>query len=161
MNLWAHRDPRSCGLSQLSQPYMGRDMPWAILLFASGSLAIPAPSIFLVPPYPSSQDDPIYISCTAPKDFLGANFTLFRGEEAVQLLQAPSDQPGVTFNVTGGGSEAAGGNFRCQYGVMGEHSQPQLSDLSQSVQVSFPGPQRPTPPPQSWSESKSSAVKIL
>nr|XP_048302464.1 protein HIDE1 isoform X1 [Myodes glareolus] len=117
---------------------MGRDMPWAILLFASGSLAIPAPSIFLVPPYPSSQDDPIYISCTAPKDFLGANFTLFRGEEAVQLLQAPSDQPGVTFNVTGGGSEAAGGNFRCQYGVMGEHSQPQLSDLSQSVQVSFP-----------------------
>nr|XP_048302465.1 protein HIDE1 isoform X2 [Myodes glareolus] len=119
---------------------MGRDMPWAILLFASGSLAIPAPSIFLVPPYPSSQDDPIYISCTAPKDFLGANFTLFRGEEAVQLLQAPSDQPGVTFNVTGGGSEAAGGNFRCQYGVMGEHSQPQLSDLSQSVQVSFPAP---------------------
>lgn len=102
-------------------------------------MAIPAPSIFLVPPYPSSQDDPIYISCTAPKDFLGANFTLFRGEEAVQLLQAPSDQPGVTFNVTGGGSEAAGGNFRCQYGVMGEHSQPQLSDLSQSVQVSFPG----------------------
>ncbi|CAO2635863.1 Protein HIDE1, partial [Lemmus lemmus] len=106
--------------------------------FITGSLAIPAPSIFLVPPYPSSQDDPIYISCTAPEDFLGANFTLFRGEEAVKLLQAPSDQPGVTFNVTGGGSEAAGGNFRCQYGVMGEHSQPQLSDLSQSVQVSFP-----------------------
>ncbi|XP_038180107.1 protein HIDE1 isoform X3 [Arvicola amphibius] len=117
---------------------MGREMPWTILLFASGSLAIPAPSIFLVPPYPSSQDDPIYISCTAPEGFLGANFTLFRGEEAVQLLQAPSDQPGVTFNVTGGGSENAGGNFRCQYGVMGEHSQPQLSDLSQSVQVSFP-----------------------
>ncbi|CAO2635862.1 Protein HIDE1, partial [Lemmus lemmus] len=108
--------------------------------FITGSLAIPAPSIFLVPPYPSSQDDPIYISCTAPEDFLGANFTLFRGEEAVKLLQAPSDQPGVTFNVTGGGSEAAGGNFRCQYGVMGEHSQPQLSDLSQSVQVSFPAP---------------------
>ncbi|XP_038180105.1 protein HIDE1 isoform X1 [Arvicola amphibius] len=119
---------------------MGREMPWTILLFASGSLAIPAPSIFLVPPYPSSQDDPIYISCTAPEGFLGANFTLFRGEEAVQLLQAPSDQPGVTFNVTGGGSENAGGNFRCQYGVMGEHSQPQLSDLSQSVQVSFPAP---------------------
>ncbi|XP_057624434.1 protein HIDE1 isoform X1 [Chionomys nivalis] len=117
---------------------MGREMPWTILLFASGSLALPAPSIFLAPPYPSSQDDPIYISCTAPEDFLGANFTLFRGEEAVQLLQAPSDQPGVTFNVTGGGSEAAGGNFRCQYVVMGEHSQPQLSDLSQSVQVSFP-----------------------
>ncbi|XP_042136440.1 protein HIDE1 isoform X1 [Peromyscus maniculatus bairdii] len=119
---------------------MGGEMPWTILLFASGSLAIPAPSIFLVPPYPSSQDDAIYISCTAPEDFLGANFTLFRGEEAVQRLQAPADQPGVTFNVTGGGSEAAGGDFRCQYGVMGEHSQPQLSGLSQSVQVSFPVP---------------------
>ncbi|XP_037063600.1 protein HIDE1 isoform X3 [Peromyscus leucopus] len=117
---------------------MGGEMPWTILLFASGSFAIPAPAIFLVPPYPSSQDDAIYISCTAPEDFLGANFTLFRGEEAVQRLQAPADQPGVTFNVTRGGSEAAGGDFRCQYGVMGEHSQPQLSGLSQSVQVSFP-----------------------
>ncbi|XP_051011985.1 protein HIDE1 isoform X4 [Acomys russatus] len=117
-------------------------MPWTILLFASGSLAIPAPSIFLVPPYPSSQDDPIYISCTAPEDFLGANFTLYRGREVVQLLQAPSDRPGVTFNVTGGGSgdgaKAAGGNFHCQYGVMGEHSQSQMSDLSQPVQISFP-----------------------
>ncbi|XP_037063601.1 protein HIDE1 isoform X4 [Peromyscus leucopus] len=119
---------------------MGGEMPWTILLFASGSFAIPAPAIFLVPPYPSSQDDAIYISCTAPEDFLGANFTLFRGEEAVQRLQAPADQPGVTFNVTRGGSEAAGGDFRCQYGVMGEHSQPQLSGLSQSVQVSFPVP---------------------
>ncbi|XP_051011982.1 protein HIDE1 isoform X1 [Acomys russatus] len=119
-------------------------MPWTILLFASGSLAIPAPSIFLVPPYPSSQDDPIYISCTAPEDFLGANFTLYRGREVVQLLQAPSDRPGVTFNVTGGGSgdgaKAAGGNFHCQYGVMGEHSQSQMSDLSQPVQISFPVP---------------------
>uniref|UniRef100_A0A8C6MX12 cDNA sequence AB124611 n=1 Tax=Mus spicilegus TaxID=10103 RepID=A0A8C6MX12_MUSSI len=121
---------------------MGGEMPWTILLFASGSLAIPAPSISLVPPYPSSREDPIYISCTAPGDILGANFTLFRGGEVVQLLQAPSDWPGVTFNVTGGGSggggEAAGGNFCCQYGVMGEHSQPQLSDFSQQVQVSFP-----------------------
>ncbi|KAL1782018.1 HIDE1 isoform X1 [Sigmodon hispidus] len=115
-------------------------MPWTILLLASGSLAIPAPSIFLVPPYPSSKDDPIYISCTAPDDFLGANFTLFRGGEEVQLLQALSDQSGVTFNVTGGSSEAAGGIFHCQYGVMGEHNQPQLSDLSQSIQVSFPVP---------------------
>eukprot|EP00072_Mus_musculus_P029650 NP_996259.2 protein HIDE1 isoform 2 precursor [Mus musculus] len=121
---------------------MGGEMPWTILLFASGSLAIPAPSISLVPPYPSSHEDPIYISCTAPGDILGANFTLFRGGEVVQLLQAPSDRPDVTFNVTGGGSggggEAAGGNFCCQYGVMGEHSQPQLSDFSQQVQVSFP-----------------------
>lgn len=96
-----------------------------------------------MPPYPSSHEDPIYISCTAPGDILGANFTLFRGGEVVQLLQAPSDRPDVTFNVTGGGSggggEAAGGNFCCQYGVMGEHSQPQLSDFSQQVQVSFPG----------------------
>ncbi|XP_040586025.1 protein HIDE1 isoform X5 [Mesocricetus auratus] len=114
---------------------MGREMPWTILLFASGSLAIPAPSIFLVPPYPSSHDDPMYISCTAPEDFLGANFTLFQGGEVVQLLQAPSNQSGVTFNVT---SEAAGGDFRCQYGVLGEHSQPQLSDLSQPARVSFP-----------------------
>ncbi|XP_040586026.1 protein HIDE1 isoform X6 [Mesocricetus auratus] len=116
---------------------MGREMPWTILLFASGSLAIPAPSIFLVPPYPSSHDDPMYISCTAPEDFLGANFTLFQGGEVVQLLQAPSNQSGVTFNVT---SEAAGGDFRCQYGVLGEHSQPQLSDLSQPARVSFPVP---------------------
>lgn len=111
--------------------------------FITGSLAIPAPAIFLVPPYPSSQDDPIYISCIAPEDFLGANFTLYRGGEVVQLLQAPSARPDVTFNVTGGGSgdgrKAAGGNFRCQYGVMGEHSQPQMSDLSQPVQISFPG----------------------
>lgn len=114
-------------------------MPWTILLFASGSLAIPAPSIILVPPYPSSHEDPIYISCTAPEDIRGANFTLFRGGEVVQLLQAPSDQPGVTFNVTGGG-EAPGGSFRCQYGLVGEHGEPQLSDLSQQVQVSLPVP---------------------
>lgn len=92
-----------------------------------------------MPPYPSSQDDPIYISCTAPEDILGANFTLFRGGEVVQLLQASSDGRGVIFNVTGGGGEPAWGNFRCQYGVLGEHSQTQLSDFSQQVQVSFPG----------------------
>lgn len=112
--------------------------------FIIGSLAIPAPSILLVPPYPSSHEDPIYISCTAPEDILGANFTLFQGEEMVQLLQASSDRRGVIFNVTGGGSgggsgEPAWGNFRCRYGVLGEHSQPQLSDFSQQVQVSFPG----------------------
>nr|XP_020023297.1 protein HIDE1 isoform X2 [Castor canadensis] len=120
-------------------------MPWTLLLFAAGSLAIPAPSIFLVPPYPSSQDDPIHISCTAPKYFLGANFTLYRSGQVVQLLQAPADQPGVTFNVSGGGGrggsgEAPGGIFHCQYGVMGEHSQAQMSDLSQPVQVAFPVP---------------------
>ncbi|XP_005405692.1 PREDICTED: protein HIDE1 [Chinchilla lanigera] len=118
-------------------------MPWAILLLAAtaGSLAIPAPSIFLVPPYPTSQEDPVHISCTAPMAFLGANFTLYRGGHVVQLLQAPAGKAGVTFNVSGSwSSEAPSGQFHCQYGVLGEHSQPQLSDLSQPVQVSFPVP---------------------
>uniref|UniRef100_A0A8C6A0G8 Chromosome 19 open reading frame 38 n=1 Tax=Marmota marmota marmota TaxID=9994 RepID=A0A8C6A0G8_MARMA len=115
----------------------GGEMPWTVLLFAAGSLAIPAPAIFLVPPYPKSQEDPIHISCTAPKDFLGVNFTLYREGQIVQLLQAPANQLGVTFNLSGGGA-ASGGKFWCQYSVVGEHSQPQLSDLSQPVHVSFP-----------------------
>uniref|UniRef100_A0A8C8ZWI3 Chromosome 19 open reading frame 38 n=1 Tax=Prolemur simus TaxID=1328070 RepID=A0A8C8ZWI3_PROSS len=115
-------------------------MPWTVLLFAAGSLAIPAPSILLVPPHPSSQEDPIYISCMAPESFLGANFTLYRGGHVVQLLQAPADHRGVTFNLSGGSSEAPGGPFHCQYGVMGEHSEPQLSDLSEPVHISFPVP---------------------
>lgn len=101
-------------------------------------MAIPAPSILLVPPHPSSQEDPIYIECTAPQGFPGANFTLYQGEKVVQLLQAPADQLRVTFNLSGGW-EAAGGAFHCQYGVLGEHRQPQLSDLSEPVHVSFPG----------------------
>ncbi|XP_075854102.1 protein HIDE1 isoform X3 [Microcebus murinus] len=115
-------------------------MPWTVLLFAAGSLAIPAPSILLVPPHPSSQEDPIYISCVAPESFLGANFTLYRGGHMVQRLQAPADHRGVTFNLSGGSSEAPGGPFHCQYGVMGEHSEPQLSDLSAPVHVRFPVP---------------------
>lgn len=102
-----------------------------------GSLAIPAPSILLVPPHPSSQEDPIHIACVAPGGFPGANFTLYRGRQVVQLLQAPADQLRVTFNLTGGGREAPGGTFHCQYEVLGE--QPQLSDLSDTVSVSFPG----------------------
>lgn len=110
-------------------------------------MAIPAPSILLVPPYPSSQEDPIHISCTAPATFLGANFTLYRGGHVVQLLQAPAGEAGVTFNVSGStGIEAPSWQFCCQYGVTGEDSQPQLSDLSQPVQVSFPG-RSPGPPP--------------
>lgn len=101
-------------------------------------MAIPAPSILLVPPHPSSQEDPIYIECMAPWGFPGANFTLYQGEKVVQLLQAPADQLRVTFNLSGGW-EAAGGMFQCQYGVLGEHRQPQLSDLSEPVHVSFPG----------------------
>ncbi|XP_029772254.1 protein HIDE1 isoform X2 [Suricata suricatta] len=115
-------------------------MPWTVLLFAAGSLAIPAPSILLVPPHPSSQEDPIHIACVAPAGFLGANFTLYRGGQVVQLLQAPADQLGVTFNLSGGRMEAPGGTFRCQFGVLGEHTQPQLSDLSEPVRVSFPVP---------------------
>ncbi|XP_032107666.1 protein HIDE1 isoform X2 [Sapajus apella] len=113
-------------------------MPWTILLFAAGSLAIPPPSIRLVPPHPSSQEDPIHISCMAPGDFPGANFTLYRGGQVVQLLQAPANQRGVTFNLSGSSSEAPGGPFHCQYGVIGEHNQPQLSDLSEPVNISFP-----------------------
>ncbi|XP_064427224.1 protein HIDE1 isoform X3 [Mirounga angustirostris] len=113
-------------------------MPWTVLLFTAGSLAIPAPSILLVPPHPSSQEDPIHITCVAPGGFPGANFTLYRGGQVVQLLQAPADQLGVTFNLSGGGREAPGGTFYCRYGVLGEHQQPQLSELSKPVHVSFP-----------------------
>ncbi|XP_037361701.1 protein HIDE1 [Talpa occidentalis] len=115
-------------------------MPWTVLIFAAGSLAIPAPSILLVPPHPSNQEDPIHISCMAPGGFPGANFTLYRGGQVVQLLQAPADQLGVTFNLSGGGKEAPGGTFQCQYGVLGEHRQLQMSNFSESVQVSFPVP---------------------
>lgn len=102
-------------------------------------MAIPAPSILLVPPHPSSQEDPIYIECMAPRGFPGANFTLYRGQKLVQFLQAPADQFRVTFNLSGGGWEAAGEPFYCQYGVLGEHRQQQLSDISEFVHVSFPG----------------------
>lgn len=131
-------------------------MPWIILLLAAaGSVAIPAPSILLVPPHPSSQEDPIHISCVAPSGFPGANFTLYRGGQVVQLLQAPAEQLSVTFNLSGGGGRAGSGTFHCQYGVLGEHSQPQLSDLSEPVHVSFPESESPAGPrstsaPQTW-----------
>ncbi|XP_050626655.1 protein HIDE1 isoform X2 [Macaca thibetana thibetana] len=118
----------------------GGEMPWTILLLAAGSLAIPRPSIRLVPPHPSNQEDPIHIACMAPGNFLGANFTLYRGGQVVQILQAHGDQRGVTFNLNGSSSEASGEPFHCQYGVLGELSQPQLSDLSEPVNVSFPVP---------------------
>lgn len=115
-------------------------MPWTVLLFAAGSLAIPAPSIMLVPPHPSSQEDPIHISCVAPQEFPGANFTLYQGGQVVQQEQAPVDQLKVTFNLSGGSQEAPGRPFYCQYGVLGEHRQPQLSDLSEPMHISFPVP---------------------
>lgn len=105
-------------------------------------MAIPAPSILLVPPHPSSQEDPIYIECMAPRGFPGANFTLYQEENVVQFLQAPADQLGVTFNLSGS-REAAGGTFYCQYGVLGEHRKPQLSDRSEPVNVSLPGKTHP------------------
>ncbi|XP_039106867.1 protein HIDE1 isoform X1 [Hyaena hyaena] len=117
-------------------------MPWTVLLFAAGSLAIPPPSILLVPPLPSSQEDPIHITCVAPWGFPGANFTLYRGKQVVQLLQAPPDQLEVTFNLSG--REAPGGMFYCRYGVLGEHRQPQLSEFSEPVSVSFPSFPVPT-----------------
>ncbi|XP_055285490.1 protein HIDE1 isoform X1 [Moschus berezovskii] len=115
-------------------------MPWIVLLFAAGSLAIPAPSIMLVPPHPSSQEDPIHISCMAPRGFPGANFTLYQGGEVVELLKAPEDQLRVIFNLSGGSREVRGGPFCCQYSVLGENRQPQLSNLSEPVHVSFPVP---------------------
>nr|XP_020758063.1 protein HIDE1 isoform X1 [Odocoileus virginianus texanus]XP_020758064.1 protein HIDE1 isoform X1 [Odocoileus virginianus texanus]XP_020758065.1 protein HIDE1 isoform X1 [Odocoileus virginianus texanus]XP_020758066.1 protein HIDE1 isoform X2 [Odocoileus virginianus texanus] len=115
-------------------------MPWIVLLLAAGSLAIPAPSIMLVPPHPSSQEDPIHILCMAPRGFPGANFTLYQGGEVVELLKAPKDQLRVIFNLSGGSREARGGPFCCQYSVLGENRQPQLSNLSEPVHVSFPVP---------------------
>uniref|UniRef100_A0A9L0JAJ2 C19orf38 Ig domain-containing protein n=1 Tax=Equus asinus TaxID=9793 RepID=A0A9L0JAJ2_EQUAS len=110
-------------------------MPWTVLLFAAGSLAIPAPTILLVSPHPSSQEDPIYIECEAPEGYPGANFTLYQGEHVVQLLQAPADQFKVTFNLSGGSRDPSGGPFNCQYGVLGEHMRPQLSEHSDTVDI--------------------------
>ncbi|XP_032105345.1 protein HIDE1-like [Sapajus apella] len=75
----------------------------------------------------------------APGDFLGANSTLYRGGQVVQLLQAPPNQCGVTFNLSGSSNEAPGGPFHCQYRVIGKHNQPQLSDLSEPLNI-FPVP---------------------
>nr|XP_021532255.1 protein HIDE1-like [Aotus nancymaae] len=76
----------------------------------------------------------------ASRDFLGANFTLYQGGQLVQLLQAPPNQCGVMFNLSGSSSEAPGGPFHHQYGVIGEHNQPQLSDLSEPLNISFSVP---------------------
>ncbi|OWK11693.1 hypothetical protein Celaphus_00003181 [Cervus elaphus hippelaphus] len=94
----------------------------------------------LVPPHPSSQEDPIHILCMAPRGFPGANFTLYQGGEVVELLKAPKDQLRVIFNLSGGSREARGGPFCCQYSVLGENRQPQLSNLSEPVHISFPVP---------------------
>ncbi|XP_023501178.1 protein HIDE1 [Equus przewalskii] len=110
-------------------------MPWTVLLFAAGSLAIPAPTILLVSPHPSSQEDPIYIECEAPEGYPGANFTLYQGEHVVQLLQAPADQFKVTFNLSGSSRDPSRGPFNCQYGVLGEHMRPQLSEHSDTVDI--------------------------
>ena len=98
----------------------------------------------LVPPHPSSQEDPIHISCMAPRGFTGANFTLYQDGEVVELLKAPKDQLRVIFNLSGGSREVRGGPFCCQYSVLGENRQPQLSNLSEPVHVSFPGKSLPS-----------------
>uniref|UniRef100_A0A9L0K5U3 C19orf38 Ig domain-containing protein n=1 Tax=Equus asinus TaxID=9793 RepID=A0A9L0K5U3_EQUAS len=82
-----------------------------------------------------SQEDPIYIECEAPEGYPGANFTLYQGEHVVQLLQAPADQFKVTFNLSGGSRDPSGGPFNCQYGVLGEHMRPQLSEHSDTVDI--------------------------
>lgn len=114
----------------------------------TGSLAIPAPSIHLEQPHPTSPEDPIHITCEAPQGFPGANFTLYRGRQVLCMVQASADQIQVTFNISGGDLSASGGEFQCQYGVLGEHAQPQISDLSDPVHVSYPG--KTPPPPLRW-----------
>ncbi|XP_075403198.1 protein HIDE1 [Tenrec ecaudatus] len=129
------------GLSQLPRPSAGGEMSWTVLLFAAGSLAIPAPSILLLDPHPSSHEDPIYIACMAPNGMPGTSFTLYHGKEEVQLLQAPKDQFSVTFNLSGGrDSQAPGDTFHCKYSVLGENNQTQMSDPSQSLRITFPVP---------------------
>ncbi|XP_043820300.1 protein HIDE1 isoform X2 [Dromiciops gliroides] len=113
-------------------------MPWKVLFFVTGSLAIPAPSISQTPPYPSNPGDPIHLQCVAPPGFQGAEFSLFHGAGVIQTLQAQEAQQGVVFTVTNG-SEGLTGQYRCQYSVMGEIAK-QFSNLSKPVNVTFPVP---------------------
>ncbi|XP_036596676.1 protein HIDE1 [Trichosurus vulpecula] len=112
------------------------EMPWKVLFFVTGSLAIPAPSISQTPPYPSNPGDPIHLQCVAPPGFQEAEFSLFHGDEVVQTLQAQAAQQGVVFTVTNV-SEGLIAQYRCQYSVMGEVAK-QFSDLSKPVNVTFP-----------------------
>ncbi|XP_074059518.1 protein HIDE1 [Macrotis lagotis] len=110
-------------------------MPWKVFFFVTGSLAIPAPSIFQIPPYPSNPGDPIHLQCVAPLGFQVAEFSLFHGDGVVQTLKAQDTQQGVVFTVTNVSSLST--QYQCQYSVMGEVAK-QLSDLSKPVNVTFP-----------------------
>ncbi|XP_027706709.1 protein HIDE1 isoform X3 [Vombatus ursinus] len=111
-------------------------MPWKVLFFVTGSLAIPAPSISQIPPYPSNPGDPIHLQCLASPGFQEAEFSLFHGDGMVQALQAQEAQQGVVFTVTNT-SEGLTVQYQCQYSVMGEIAK-QFSDLSKPVNVTFP-----------------------
>nr|XP_020850684.1 protein HIDE1 isoform X2 [Phascolarctos cinereus] len=115
---------------------LSEEMPWKVLFFVAGSLAIPAPSISQTPPYPSNPGDPIHFQCVAPRGFQEAEFSLFHGDGVVQTLQAQEAQQGVVFTVTNM-SEGITVQYRCQYSVMGEIVK-QFSDLSKPVNVTFP-----------------------
>ncbi|XP_072458466.1 protein HIDE1 [Notamacropus eugenii] len=125
-------------------------MPWKVLFFVTGSLAIPAPSISQTPPYPSNPGDPIHLQCVAPSAFQGAEFSLFHRDEVVQTLQAREAQEGVVFTVTNMSEGGLIAQYRCQYSVMGEIAK-QFSDFSKPVNVTFPvyrlpNTTLPTPP---------------
>ncbi|XP_039766398.1 protein HIDE1 isoform X3 [Ornithorhynchus anatinus] len=94
-------------------------MPWRILVLvaALGFLAIPAPSISLTSRAGDDGGDSISIQCVAPEGLKGATFILFKGEEAVQTVQAPETQPGINITLTNSSREALG-QYRCQYVVI-------------------------------------------
>ncbi|XP_027706708.1 protein HIDE1 isoform X2 [Vombatus ursinus] len=115
---------------------LSEEMPWKVLFFVTGSLAIPAPSISQIPPYPSNPGDPIHLQCLASPGFQEAEFSLFHGDGMVQALQAQEAQQGVVFTVTNT-SEGLTVQYQCQYSVMGEIAK-QFSDLSKPVNVTFP-----------------------
>uniref|UniRef100_F7F148 C19orf38 Ig domain-containing protein n=1 Tax=Monodelphis domestica TaxID=13616 RepID=F7F148_MONDO len=113
-------------------------MPWKLLFFVTGSLAIPAPSISQIPPYPNNPGDPIHLQCVAPLSFQEAEFSLFHEDGVVQTLQADEAQQGVVFTVTNV-SEGLLAQYKCQYSVMGEIAK-QFSDFSKPVNVTFSVP---------------------
>ncbi|XP_074168143.1 protein HIDE1 isoform X1 [Sminthopsis crassicaudata] len=128
-------------------------MPWKVLFFVTGSLAIPAPSISQTPPYPSKPGDPIHLQCMAPPGFQKVEFSLFQEDGVVQTLQAQEAQQGVVFTVANV-SEGLTAQYQCQYSVMGEIAK-QFSDFSKPVNVTFPvyglpTTTLPTAPVPSW-----------
>ncbi|XP_039766399.1 protein HIDE1 isoform X4 [Ornithorhynchus anatinus] len=112
-------------------------MPWRILVLvaALGFLAIPAPSISLTSRAGDDGGDSISIQCVAPEGLKGATFILFKGEEAVQTVQAPETQPGINITLTNSSREALG-QYRCQYVVIGEVGK-QFSNLSEPGNITF------------------------